>query len=195
MSFLPSAKVPCERCRGRRFIDEALTVKYNNFNVSDVLEMTIEEARLVFAAHRKIKHVLQTASELGLGYLKLGQSTATLSGGEAQRLKLTLELAKPRKDPSLYILDEPTSGLHMSDVARLIKALNGLVDRGHTVIVIEHDEQIIKNCQHLVELGPGPDSDGGRVIFSGTLSQLLKQKTPWSNHSAATSNARSSKKL
>jgi excinuclease ABC subunit A len=201
MSFLPSAKVPCERCRGRRFIDEALTVKYNNFNVSDVLEMTIEEARLVFAAHRKIKHVLQTASELGLGYLKLGQSTATLSGGEAQRLKLTLELAKPRKDPSLYILDEPTSGLHMSDVARLIKALNGLVDRGHTVIVIEHDEQIIKNCQHLVELGPGPDSDGGRVIFSGTLSQLLKQKTPWSNllraknDSAATSNAHSSKKL
>jgi excinuclease ABC subunit A len=201
MSFLPSAKVPCERCRGRRFIDEALTVKYNNFNVSDVLEMTIEEARLVFAAHRKIKHVLQTASELGLGYLKLGQSTATLSGGEAQRLKLTLELAKPRKDPSLYILDEPTSGLHMSDVARLIKALNGLVDRGHTVIVIEHDEQIIKNCQHLVELGPGPDSDGGRVIFSGTLSRLLKQKTPWSNllraknDSAATSNARSSKKL
>jgi excinuclease ABC subunit A len=198
MSFLPSAKVPCERCRGKRFIEEALTVKYNNFNVSDVLEMTIEEARLVFAAHRKIKHVLQTASELGVGYLKLGQSTATLSGGEAQRLKLTLELAKPRKDPSLYILDEPTSGLHMSDVARLIKALNGLVDKGHSVIVIEHDQQVISSCHHLVELGPGPDKDGGRVIFNGTPSQLLKQKTPWATllraikNSDATSSSHSS---
>jgi excinuclease ABC subunit A len=133
-----------------------------------------------------------------VGYLKLGQSTATLSGGEAQRLKLTLELAKPRKDPSLYILDEPTSGLHMSDVARLIKALNGLVDKGHSVIVIEHDQQVISSCHHLVELGPGPDKDGGRVIFNGTPSQLLKQKTPWATllraikNSDATSSSHSS---
>jgi excinuclease ABC subunit A len=180
MSFLPTAKVPCERCRGKRFIDEALTVKFNNFNISDVLEMTIEEARLAFATHRKINHVLNTAAELGLGYLKLGQSTATLSGGEAQRLKLTLDLAKPKKEPSLYILDEPTAGLHMSDVKRLIKALQGLVDKGHSVIVIEHDEQVIRNCHHLIELGPGADLNGGNVIFSGPLSNLLKAKTPWS---------------
>ncbi len=179
MSFLPSAKVPCERCRGSRYTEEALTVKYNNFSISDVLEMTIDEAKTAFAAHKKINLVLNTAAELGLGYLKLGQSTATLSGGEAQRLKLTLELAKPRKDTSLYILDEPTSGLHMSDVRRLIAALKKLVNKGHTVIIIEHDEQVIKSCDHLVELGPGADIEGGSVVYSGPTHGILKQTTPW----------------
>lgn len=179
MSFLPSARVPCERCRGKRFIDEALTVQFNNLTVSDVLQLTIDEAKVAFAAHRKINHLLNTASDLGLGYLTLGQSTATLSGGEAQRLKLTLELAKPRREPSLYILDEPTAGLHMSDVSRLVVALHGLVAHGHTVIVIEHDEQIIKNCHHLIELGPGADKLGGNVIFQGSFADLSKKKTPW----------------
>ncbi len=181
MNFLPSAKVPCDRCRGSRFSEEACTALYANFTISDVLKMTLEEAKGVFTNHKKIHQILSTAVELGIGYISLGQSTTTLSGGEAQRLKLTIELSKSKRENSIYILDEPTSGLHMSDVARLVNALQTLVELGHTVIVIEHDIQVIQNCHHIIELGPGPGDGGGKVIFEGRFSSLLDSNTPWSS--------------
>ncbi|NMC62778.1 MAG: ATP-binding cassette domain-containing protein, partial [SAR324 cluster bacterium] len=179
MSFLPDASIICDSCNGQRFTDDALLVKFKDLSVSDVLNLTLEEARALFSHHRKIHHALHNACELGLGYLTLGQSSATLSGGESQRMKLVAELSGSQRGHTLYLLDEPTTGLHKSDVARLIKTLRSLVDHNNSVIIIEHEEDIIRSADHVLELGPGAGDEGGRVIFSGSPKLLQKAKTPW----------------
>jgi excinuclease ABC subunit A len=179
MGFLAEARVTCETCRGLRFGEEAQTIRYKGLNISQVLALTFEEARGVFANHRRIHRPIHLACELGLGYLTLGQSSTTLSGGEAQRIKLASELANEKQDPTLYLLDEPTTGLHRSDVTKLVRALKSLVDKGHSVYVIEHDPIVIKASDHIIELGPGPGVYGGQVIFNGRLSGLTNANTPW----------------
>ncbi len=179
MSFLPDAEVLCETCGGSRYTEEAQSVKYLNISPSDVLKLTFEEARQVFANHRKVHRSLHLACELGLGYLTLGQSSTTLSGGESQRIKLVSELSGTRKGHTLYILDEPTTGLHKSDVGRLVKTLKELVARGNSVIVIEHDKDVLLASDHIIEMGPGPGVSGGKVVFQGHPYMLKNAATPW----------------
>jgi excinuclease ABC subunit A len=181
MNFLPDASMICESCGGGRFSDDACTVLYQGMTIRDVLNFTFEEAKAKFANHRKILQPLRQACDLGLGYLKLGQSSTTLSGGESQRIKLVTELSTTRSGHTLYILDEPTTGLHKADVTRLLKTLRELTERGNTVILIEHDPDVLLQSDYLVEVGPGAGADGGRIIFSGTPRQLLTTRvsTPW----------------
>ena len=179
MSFLAEAKVECESCLGSRFTPEADTVLFRELSISKSLRLTFEEARTFFINHRKIHQICKLACDLGLGYLTLGQPSSTLSGGESQRLKLVSELHLSRKGHTLYVLDEPTTGLHRLDVDLLLKGLHGLVDQGHSVIVIEHDADIITQSDWVVELGPGAGAQGGNVVFEGVPSKLLKAKTPW----------------
>lgn len=179
MSFLPDSVIRCESCDGKRFQDETLTVTYQGLNVHQVLSLTFEQARATFANHRRIHQALHRACELGLGYLTLGQSSSTLSGGESQRLKLVSEMSASRKNHTLYVLDEPTTGLHKSDVSKLMKVLKSLIALGHTVILIEHDMDVICASDHLVELGPGPGTAGGKVIYAGPPEGLIRAKTPW----------------
>lgn len=179
MSFLSEAYVTCDYCGGRRYGDEALSVKYLDKTVDEVLSMTFEEARQLFTNHKKIHRILHCACELGLGYLTLGQSSPTLSGGESQRIKLVTELARPERGHTLYILDEPTVGLHKSDVQLLLNVLHGLVSRGNTVIMIEHDSDALLAAHHLIELGPGPGEQGGKLIYQGAPQSITSQNTPW----------------
>jgi excinuclease ABC subunit A len=179
MSFLAEAKVPCESCGGSRFTLEADSIRYRDLSVSQVLNLTFEEARTIFVNHRKIHQMCAITCELGLGYLTLGQPSSTLSGGESQRLKLASELHLARRGHTLYVLDEPTTGLHRIDVALLLKALHGLKAQGHSVLVIEHDADTIAQSDWVIELGPGPGDAGGRVIYSGQPRALEKAKTPW----------------
>ena len=179
MSFLAEAKVTCESCLGSRFTPEAQTVLFKGISVSDALQLTFEQARTFFVNHKKIHQVCKLACELGLGYLTLGQPSSTLSGGESQRLKLVSELHVSRRGHTLYILDEPTTGLHRLDVSLLLKGLHGLVDQGHSVLVIEHDADTIAQSDWVVELGPGPGERGGRIVFEGVPSALLRAKTGW----------------
>jgi excinuclease ABC subunit A len=179
MSFLPDASLECELCGGSRFSDDANTVRYLDLNVSEVLKLTFEEAREVFANHRKIHLPIHQACELGLGYLTLGQSSNSLSGGESQRIKLVSELSSPQRGHTLYVLDEPTKGLHKSDVSRLMRTLRSLVALGNTILVIEHDPDVIKQSDFIFELGPGPGEQGGRCIYSGSPAGLLNAETPW----------------
>lgn len=179
MSFLADASVVCETCNGSRYGDEALSVHYTDFTIADALRFTFEEAKARFANHRKIYHALVQACELGLGYLTLGQSSSTLSGGESQRIKLVSELSSPRQGHTLYILDEPTTGLHKADVSRLVRVLKDLVARGNSVLLIEHDSDVILQSDYLIELGPGPGLEGGKVIFAGPPQDLPEAKTPW----------------
>ncbi|MCB9029425.1 MAG: excinuclease ABC subunit UvrA [Deltaproteobacteria bacterium] len=179
MSFLPSAKIPCQRCQGGRFSEEACSVRYNGLNISEALSMTIEEAKDFFVNHKKIYQPLSIACDLGIGYITLGQNSATLSGGEAQRLKLVSELTSNSVGHTLYILDEPTTGLHIKDVYRLINVLHALVQKGNSVLVVEHDQQCIQASDFVLEFGPGADLEGGDVIFSGKPGQLYSSKTPW----------------
>lgn len=183
MTFLSEAHISCEHCRGRRYGDDALSIRYQGRTIADVLEMTFDEAKEAFAAHRKIHRVIHTACELGLGYLSLGQSSSTLSGGESQRMKLVNELARPQRGHALYVLDEPTVGLHRKDVYRLLNFLNSLVRQGNSVVLIEHDHDVIRGAQHLIEIGPGPGEQGGKIIFEGTPDELLQtDTTPWGRH-------------
>ncbi len=179
MSFLPDAFIQCETCIGSRFTDEAKSVRYLGTNVAEALGLTFEEAMSLFVNHRHIYQPLRQACDLGLGYLTLGQNSTTLSGGESQRIKLVSELSGTRKGHTLYVLDEPTTGLHKSDVARLLATLRALVSMGNTVMVIEHDPDVLRASDYVVELGPGPGEQGGRVLFSGSPSELAKAKTPW----------------
>lgn len=179
MSFLPDAAMECETCLGRRYNEEANSITYLEHTISEVLDLTFEQARSLFSNHRRIHAPLHQACELGLGYLTLGQSSVTLSGGESQRIKLVSELGARRQGHSLYILDEPTTGLHRADVAKLMRVLSELVALGNTVLLIEHDLDVIHGSDHLIELGPGPGEAGGKVIFEGTLSKLSKAATPW----------------
>ena len=173
MHFLNNISVPCPHCNGKRFNDKTLEVNYNGKNIFDVLELSIKEALDFFSEEKKIIRILTALLDLGLGYVKLGQPSTTLSGGEAQRVKLAGELAKPDTGFTLYILDEPTTGLHLYDISQLLKALHKLVDNGNTVIIIEHHPQIIFSADHILELGPGSGDFGGKIIFSGTANELL----------------------
>ncbi|MBQ1820601.1 MAG: excinuclease ABC subunit UvrA [Clostridia bacterium] len=172
MHFLPDVYVPCEVCHGRRYNRETLEVRYKGKNIHDVLEMTVEEALPFFAQHAKIKNILQTLDDVGLGYIKLGQPSTTLSGGEAQRIKLATELSRRDTGRTLYVLDEPTTGLHTHDVKRLLEILNRLADSGSTVIVIEHNLDVIKTADYIIDLGPEGGDEGGTVIATGTPEQV-----------------------
>ena len=166
--------VPCEVCHGKRYNRETLEVKYKGKSIADVLDMTAEEALAFFAPVPRIAEKLRTLCDVGLGYVKLGQSSTTLSGGEAQRVKLATELSKIATGRTIYILDEPTTGLHIADVHRLIEVLQKLVDAGNTVIVIEHNLDLIKCADHIIDLGPEGGSAGGLVIAEGTPEQVAE---------------------
>ena len=176
MNFLPDVYVHCEKCNGKRYNRETLEIRYKGKSISDVLEMTVDEAVEFFTyvpyLYRKIK-VLQ---EVGLGYITLGQSAVTLSGGEAQRVKLATELSKRDTGKTFYILDEPTTGLHFKDIQHLIDVLDKLVDRGNTVLVIEHNLDIIKIADYIIDLGPEGGGGGGEILFEGSPEELAKDK-------------------
>lgn len=179
MHFLPDIFVPCEVCGGKRYNRETLEIKYKGKNIYDVLEMTIEEAALFFDNLPKIKRKLQTLCDVGLGYVKVGQPATTLSGGEAQRVKLATELSKRPTGKTIYILDEPTTGLHTADVQKLIEVLQRLVDSGNTIVVIEHNLDIIKTADYIIDLGPEGGSDGGQIIATGTPEQVAESSVSY----------------
>jgi excinuclease ABC subunit A len=172
MHFLPDIYVPCEVCKGRRYNRETLEVKYKGKNIYEVLEMTVEEALPFFENLPKLHNRLQTLMDVGLGYVKLGQPSTDLSGGEAQRVKLATELSKRSTGQTIYILDEPTTGLHSYDVHRLIEVLQRLVDVGNTVVVIEHNLDVIKTADHIIDLGPEGGDGGGTVVCCGTPEEV-----------------------
>ena len=176
MHFLSDVYVPCDVCGGKRYNRETLEVKYKGKNISDVLDMTIEEALAFFSNQSKILNKIQTLYDVGLGYLKLGQSSTTLSGGEAQRVKLATELSKKSTGNTMYILDEPTTGLHVADVHRLLDILQRLTDQGNTVVVIEHNLDVIKVADHIIDLGPEGGDGGGNIVFEGTPEDCIKCK-------------------
>ncbi|MBZ0202213.1 MAG: excinuclease ABC subunit UvrA [Ignavibacteria bacterium] len=174
MNFLPDVYVTCDVCRGKRYNRETLEVRYKGKNISDVLEMTVEEAVSFFTAIPSLKRKLETLYEVGLGYIRLGQSAVTLSGGEAQRVKLSTELSKIQTGKTIYILDEPTTGLHFEDIRMLLKVLNQLVDKGNTVIVIEHNLDVIKTADWIIDLGPEGGDAGGKILAAGTPEDIVK---------------------
>ena len=179
MNFLPDVYVPCEVCHGQRYNDATLQCTFKGKNIYEVLEMPVEEALSFFANNPKIKNKLQTLNDVGLGYLKLGQSSTTLSGGEAQRVKLASELQKKPTGKTVYILDEPTTGLHTDDVKRLIAVLQRIVDTGNTVLVIEHNLDVIKCADWIIDLGPEGGDNGGTVIVTGTPEKVAKEEKSW----------------
>lgn len=172
MHFLPDVYVPCEVCKGKRYNRETLEVRYRGKTIADVLDMTVEQALEFFSAHPKIAKKLQTLFDVGLGYIKLGQSSTTLSGGEAQRVKLATELARRDTGRTLYILDEPTTGLHVADVERLLSILERLCDSGSSVLVIEHNLDVIKTADYIIDLGPEGGDRGGSIVACGTPEQV-----------------------
>lgn len=174
MNFLPDVYVTCDSCRGKRYNRETLEVRFKGKNISDVLEMTVEEALHFFDAQPSIKRKLSTLYDVGLGYIRLGQSSVTLSGGEAQRVKLSTELSKIQTGKTLYILDEPTTGLHFEDIKMLLRVLSKLVDKGNTVIVIEHNLDVIKTADWIIDMGPEGGNEGGQIIAEGTPEELVK---------------------
>jgi excinuclease ABC subunit A len=168
MHFLPDVYVPCEVCRGHRYNEATLRVTYRGHSIADVLDLTVRQALVLFEAFPKLRRVLQTLSDVGLTYIKLGQPAPTLSGGEAQRVKLSRELSKRATGRTLYVLDEPTTGLHFDDIQKLLEVLHRLVEAGNTVVVIEHNLDVIKSADHVIDLGPGGGAAGGRVVATGT---------------------------
>lgn len=179
MRFLPNVFTTCEVCNGKRYNPEILNIRYRDKNIYDVLNMSVEEAELFFKNHPYIHHRLKFLKDVGLGYIKLGQSSLTLSGGEAQRVKLSRELAKKAKSHTFYILDEPTTGLHFQDVSALMRILRQFVDQGHTVLIIEHHLDVLKSCDYLIDLGPQGGSQGGKVVAQGTPEQVSKNSGSW----------------
>lgn len=179
MHFLPDIYVSCESCKGKRYNEEALEIRYRSKNIHEILEMTVEEALEFFAAIPGIKTKLHTLSEVGLGYIHIGQSATTLSGGEAQRVKLATELSKRSTGQTLYVLDEPTTGLHFDDVKRLLSVLQKLVDKGNTVLVIEHNLDVIKSVDHIIDMGPEGGDKGGEIIAKGTPEEIIKIKNSY----------------
>jgi excinuclease ABC subunit A len=174
MQFLPDIYVPCDVCDGARYNRETLQVNYKGLNIAEVLELSVDEALEFFANIPPIRRKLQTLAEVGLEYIHLGQPATTLSGGEAQRVKLSRELSKIATGNTIYILDEPSVGLHTHDVAKLIQALNRLVDKGNTVIIIEHNMDIIKVADHIIDLGPEGGEKGGEIVAQGTPEEIMK---------------------
>ena len=189
MAFLPTSHVVCEECKGMRYNSATLEIEYHDRNIGQVMDMTISEAGEFFSAHAKIARTLKLLNDTGTGYLKLGQPSPTLSGGEAQRLKLVAELsrgvartenARLRRNQTpkgnLYLIEEPTIGLHPADVARLVDVLHRLVDDGHTVVVIEHNLDVMAEADHIIDIGPEAGSEGGAIVASGTPEQVAKSK-------------------
>jgi len=174
MQFLADVFVPCEQCDGMRFKPQVLEVRYKNKNVHQVLDMTVREALTFFSTSPKVLRRLQVLDEIGLGYLRLGQPATTLSGGEAQRIKIAAHLATFSGDRLLYILDEPTTGLHFDDIAKLLGAFRKLVEAGHTLLVIEHNLDVIKTADYIIDLGPEGGDAGGQVVATGTPEQVVK---------------------
>ena len=174
MHFLPDVYVPCEVCKGARYNRETLEVKYKGKTIADILDMTISEATAFFKNVPKIVRRLQVIEDVGLGYIKLGQPATTLSGGEAQRVKLATELSRRSTGKTLYILDEPTTGLHTADIARLLEILQRLVDGGDTVVVIEHNLDVIKTADYIIDLGPEGGDRGGTIVAAGTPEEIVK---------------------
>src|SRR5690606_26054005 len=172
MHFLPDIYVPCDVCKGKRYNRETLEVRYKGKNITEVLEMTVEEAREFFDAVPQLARKLQTLMDVGLSYIKLGQSATTLSGGEAQRVKLSRELSKRDTGRTLYILDEPTTGLHFHDIAQLLAVLHRLRDQGNTIVVIEHNLDVIKTADWVIDLGPEGGSGGGQIVAVGTPEEV-----------------------
>ncbi|MGH7399944.1 MAG: ATP-binding cassette domain-containing protein, partial [Candidatus Rokuibacteriota bacterium] len=185
MHFLPDVYVTCEVCRGKRYNRETLEVRYKSKNIADILDMTVAEALTFFEPVPSIKQKLQTLHDVGLDYIRLGQAATTLSGGEAQRVKLATELSRRATGRTLYILDEPTTGLHFADIRRLLEVLNQLVDQGNTVVIIEHNMDVIKTADWVVDLGPEGGPDGGRVIAAGTPEGVARQETSFTGQHLA----------
>ena len=177
MHFLADVYVPCEVCGGKRYNQETLNIRYKGKNINDVLEMTSSEALEFFKHIPKIKRKLQTLVDVGLGYVKLGQPATTLSGGEAQRIKLAKELSRQNTHNTLYILDEPTTGLHFDDINRLLKVLLKLRNQGNTLVVIEHNLDVVKTADYIIDLGPEGGNGGGWLIAEGTPEEIAKQDT------------------
>lgn len=182
MNFLPDVYIPCESCQGKRYNRETLEIKYKGKTISDVLEMTVVEALEFFDSFPNIKNRLETINNVGLGYIKLGQSATTLSGGEAQRVKLASELHKRITDKTLFILDEPTTGLHSHDIAKLLSVINYIVDEGATVLIIEHNLDVIKVADHIIDLGPEGGYRGGQVVFEGTPEEIIGCQKSYTGH-------------
>ncbi len=174
MHFLPDVYVPCEACQGKRYNRDTLEVWYKGKNISEVLEMSVEDSVGFFANVPRIARRLKALDEVGLGYIKLGQPATTLSGGEAQRVKLAAELSKVATGKTLYILDEPTTGLHFQDIDKLLEMLQRLVDQGNSVVVIEHNLDVIKSADWVIDLGPEGGEEGGRVVAAGTPEELAR---------------------
>ena len=182
MHFLADVYVPCDVCKGKRYNRETLEIRFKGRNIQEVLEMTVEEALPFFAAVPTVQPKLQTLLDVGLSYIRLGQSATTLSGGEAQRVKLSKELSKRATGRTLYILDEPTTGLHFADIAQLLAVLHRLRDEGNTVIVIEHNLDVIKTADWVVDLGPEGGDGGGKIIATGTPDQIAANKASYTGH-------------
>ena len=180
MNFLPDVYVHCEKCNGKRYNRETLEIRYKGKSIADVLAMTVEEAVEFFQAVPFIYRKIKVLEEVGLGYITLGQSAVTLSGGEAQRVKLSTELSKRDTGKTFYILDEPTTGLHFEDIKHLLNVLNKLVDRGNTVLVIEHNMDVIKVADHIIDIGPEGGDGGGKVLFEGTPEDIIKNNESYS---------------
>jgi excinuclease ABC subunit A len=182
MHFLPDMYVPCDVCMGKRYNRETLEVRYRGRNIHEVLELTVEQALTYFEAVPAVARKLQTLMDVGLSYLRLGQSATTLSGGEAQRVKLSLELSKRSTGQTLYILDEPTTGLHFHDIALLLQVLNQLVEAGNTVVVIEHNLDVIKTADWVIDMGPEGGDGGGRIVAQGTPEMITATAASHTGH-------------
>jgi excinuclease ABC subunit A len=176
MHFLPDVYVTCEQCKGRRYNRETLEIKYRGKSIADVLDLTVDQALPLLENFPQIANKLRTLEDVGLGYIHLGQSATTLSGGEAQRVKLAKELSKRGTGRTLYILDEPTTGLHFEDTRKLLDVLNKLVDQGNTIVVIEHNLDVIKSADYVIDLGPEGGAGGGRVIAAGTPEDVARNE-------------------
>ena len=174
MQFLPDVYVPCEECHGRRYKAEVLEIHYQGASIADVLAQSVEEAMRFFRHHPNIYNKLKTLHGVGLGYIKLGQPATTLSGGEAQRVKLATELSRRSTGKTLYVLDEPTTGLHFEDIKRLLDVLNKLVDKGNTVLIIEHNLDVIKCADWVIDMGPEGGDGGGKIVAQGTPRDIAK---------------------
>jgi len=179
MHFLPDVYVECEVCHGKRFTDQTLEVEFKGKNIADVLESSVLEALDLFNSIPRVAQVLKTLNDVGLGYIRLGQAATTLSGGEAQRVKLAGELCKPATGRTFYILDEPTTGLHFADVDKLLQVLQRLVDRGNTVLVIEHNLDVVKSADYIIDLGPDGGDKGGQLVFAGTPEDIVRHPTSY----------------
>jgi excinuclease ABC subunit A len=182
MHFLPDVYVTCETCKGKRYNRETLEVKFKNKSIADILDMTVEEAEIFFSAVPSIREKMVALNRVGLGYIKVGQQATTLSGGEAQRVKLSKELSKRSTGRTLYILDEPTTGLHFEDVNKLLEVLHELVNQGNTVIVIEHNLDVVKTADHIIDVGPEGGDGGGKIIATGTPEAIINNKSSFTGH-------------